>query len=526
MKSVAGLTFLLVLHCALCAAEPARLELAGLFRDGVVLQREKPVPVWGWARAGQAVTVSFLDQRHETRADSAGAWRVDLAPLRAGGPHVLEIRAPGENPLAIRDVMVGEVWLLSGQSNMGGPLLSSLGGVEAARGANSPLVRLGFVHAAGPAPTGQKLQPVAWVNAISGGNPDAMQRWHGIHFAFGTLLHERLGVAVGLIGANRGGTRISAWTSRATHEREPAFRGVLAASAETRTKAGRTHAARRADEVAAWTKLRDAALAAGKTPPPPPAPKELAANPNEAAIQYDTLIDPVAPFAIRGVLWYQGESDSPQAELYEARFRAFVADWRERWREPELPFICAQIAFSAGSPRPGIARDGPPIPSPSASIRQAQFAARTVPHTGLIVTHDLVRPEDDVHFRDKLPVGRRFALTALHVVYGQPGEASGPLFRRAEFAAGRARLHFDHATGLATTGGDLHGFSIAGADRRWVWANARIDGDEVVVWSDAVPTPVAVRYNWSDFPLGANLVNAAGLPAPTFRTDDWPLEHR
>ena len=494
-------------------AAHAEFEFAALFRNGVVLQREKTLPVWGWARPGERVSVTLGNRSAKAVATADGRWQVVFDPLPAGGPLELgAVNASGAR-LLCKDVLVGEVWLLSGQSNMGGPLLTSLGGRELAEKANQPEVRLAAIYEDGVTPDGTaRLQPAFWNSAVSGGNAQVLQKWNAIHFAFGTELHAALNVPVGLLTNNRGGTYISSWTSRAAHGREPTLQPLLEAAEISRREylPELPMLEKAVRQVSLWNKNgRKGEALAGIAPEP---------MRNGPALLYESLVAPLAPFAIRGVLWYQGESDSREAEAYRSRFPAFIRDWRATWGDESLPVIFAQIATSNGQPH-----QGPPVDSPQGELREAQARALALPRTAMIVTMDLPLPGDDVHYHDKLPVGHRFALAALANVYGQKIESSGPMYRAMKIEGSAIRLTFDHAGGLHAKGGNPGGFALAGADRKWVWADAKIDGDTVVVSSPQIAQPVAVRYGWTATPCGANLYNAADLPSPCFRTDDWPL---
>jgi sialate O-acetylesterase len=481
---VAGLALLAALLTAsVASAASAALQFNGVFGDHAVLQRGKPLPVWGWAPPGAEVTVSLAGQTARAVAGNSGRWRVTFAPLAAGGPHELKATMATGAAIVCRDVLIGEVWLFSGQSNMGGPLATCVGGPEAFAAVDLPQVRIGLQYGAkAENQTERRLGASTWVSAARGA---PIEKWIGIHFAFGAELHRRLQVPIGLVAANRGGTRISTWTSLGAHRAEPAFAPSLAA------------------------------FEAAQAQPPP---AKLPAVRNEPAFLYDELIAPLAPFALRGVLWYQGESDSPYAELYRRRFPVLIRDWRTLWGEPALPFLFAQIAYSEGKPHAG-----PPVESRQAELREAQALALAVEHTAMIVTYDLVRPTDDVHFRDKLPVGHRFALAALATVYGEAVEYRGPVFQRVQPEGRHLRVHFTHATGLHAKSGTLGGFMIAADDRQWRWAEATIEGETVVLRHPEIAAPVAARYNWVATPCGANLANAAGLPAAGFRSDRWPV---
>lgn len=493
-----------------------RLSLNGLFTDRVVLQRDKPLPIWGQAPAGQGVTVNIADQTATTTADVKGDWKVTLKPMSAGGPHKLQVKSAHQT-ITRSDVKVGEVWLLSGQSNMGGPLLTCIGGKEAAGKANDPDVRLGFVH---QNQQGKTIQNVGWMRAVCpDGNSAHLKRWLGIHFAFGTELHDALNIPIGLIAANRGGTYISTWTPESTMKTDPAFKPFYDQFWQYNTPANRQnrYLVKFAGEVNKWKK-KVAKLAEGAKKPTPPKVKPDMPWRNRPGQHYAALIKPIAPFAIRGVLWYQGESDSKMAAVYLAKFQRMVSDWCKAWGEPNLPFITVQISYGSGH-----FDKGEPGVESGAEMRQMQIECAKQPDIYMVASHDLMRPEDNVHYLDKLPVGHRLALAARKEIYGQDVVYQGPMFHSISIDANKARLHFQHTDGgLKVKGDTLNGFSIAGKDQKWHWAKAKIEGDTVGVSSSQVSNPVAVRYGWSGY-RNANLFNGAGLPAPTFRTDDWPL---
>ncbi len=486
------------------------LQFAGIFRDGVILQRQKPLPVWGWAAPGEPIKVSLNDARETATADADGRWQVTFPPME--GTKTLELVAQGKSKtIKCGNVLLGEVWLLSGQSNMGGPLLSSTGGMDAAKAANYPDVRLALLSNSAPNKDDQRLDPVSWMPAVANGDPQNLKKWIAIHYAFGTTLFNELKVPIGLVGANRGGTYLSTWASLETHEKDPSLQKMLEAyRAEDRDYVQeKVYLNKLAADFAKWRKDK-------KGPAPALAP--LPAPRNYAALNYDMLIHPLAPFAIRGVLWHQGENDSGMAEAYRKRFPALIANWRELWKEPNLPFIFAQIAYGSGN-----RYQGQPGDFAGAELKEAQTMTLSVPNTAMIVTDDLMKPGDDVHYPNKLPVGQRFALAALATVYGKAGEYSGPIYKNSKVENGKIRLTFDHAKGLKAREGKLGGFAIAGEDHKWAWADAEIDGETVVVSSKDVPQPVAVRYSWAESPCGGNLVNGSDLPAAVFRTDDWPM---
>lgn len=492
--------------------------LAAPFCNGAVLQRGKPLPVWGWAAPGDKITVTFAGQTAVAIAGAAGLWRVTLAPMKASSsPRELEVIAVSSKTgtenrrQKITDVLIGEVWLLSGQSNMGGSLNTSTGGLERARAADYPDVRMAMIHGS---KMERQLAGASWISAVSRGDAKNMEKWVAIHYAFGTDLREKLGVPIGLISANRGGTCISTWTGIDTHRAEPAFAPLLANYEEgiAENLPEILHLENIATYLDAWKKK-------GR---PDPGPKLAVPrfNNNAPAFCYRELIEPLAPFAIRGVLWYQGEADGNAAAAYRSRFPAMIRDWRALWSDATLPFVYAQISYSGGKPVTGAPGD-----TGQGEVREAQTRALSVPHTAMIATIDLMTPSDDVHYKNKLPVGHRFARAALSSVYGFKNiEANGPLYKSMTVEGAAIRLSFDHASGLKTNNDAAPGgFAIAGANKKWVWADARIEGESIVVSSPKISKPVAVRHGWSAYPCGTNVINGDGLPLPTFRTDDWPM---
>ena len=496
-------------------------QVAGIFSNGAVLQQEKPLPVWGWATPGSAVIVQLGEQERKATADSDGKWQVVFDPIKAGGPAFdLVATAADGKKITIKDLLAGEVWLLSGQSNMGGPMTSAPGAKELALAKDFPDVRYVDVYDRTTADGKKRLSNITWVPAIFQGDEKRLSRWRAIHYAFGTDLHKALNIPIGLVAANRGGTFISSWTSRETHEKVPSFRDTLEQSQrEAQERLPELiHLGKSAESIKKWRTATAKAQEEGKEPPKPPVLSADFGNNNSPAFNYEALIETLAPFAIRGVLWYQGESDSGMAEAYRERFPAMIANWRSLWKEPDLPFYFVQIAYGKGD-----ACVTPPGDFTGAELKEVQLQTLSVPHTGMAVTDDLMKPGDDVHYPDKLPVGHRLALIALAKTYDRPVAYSGPIYTRQKIEGNKIRLFFDNAEGLQVKGSQLNAFAIAGEDRKWHWAEAVIDGNTVVVSSPEVSAPVAVRYSWAESPRGGVLINKEGLPTPVFRTDDWPM---
>jgi len=468
------------------SAAHAAVRLPAILSDQMVLQAGQPVAIWGWAGPAEAVTVSFRGQRHATRAGADGRWAVTLAPLTAGAGGTLVVR--GENVIEVQDILVGEVWLGSGQSNMAMTVARSRDYPAEQAAAGLPRVRM-FKEESPSAETPQAEPRGRWVVCA----PETVGAFSATLYFFGRELHRELGVPVGLINSSVGGTPIEAWIAAEAQRAVPELRAALETRAEPSpapaAKAGK--AAKSAE--AAKTAKADAA----------------ARRKADVGGLFNGKIAPLIPYAFRGALWYQGEANTLPGKpaLYEAQLRLLVQDWRRRWGR-EFPFAWVQLPNFGG---PG--RDWP-------AVREAMLRTLALPQTGMAITIDLGE-EKDIHPRNKQDVGRRLSLWALGSVYGRPVPAtSGPLPAGHELRDREVALRFRHTEGgLVARGGPLTGFEVAGEDRRWRPAAARIEGDRVVVASPEVDRPVAARYAWENFPA-CNLYNGAGLPASPFRTDD------
>lgn len=497
---------------------------AALFTDHMVLQQKKPVPVWGTAAPEEDVSVRFAGQTQVTRADADGKWRVTLDPLTASATPA-DLVISGKNTLTVKNVLIGEVWVCSGQSNMQWTVTQAADPEKEIAAAKFPQIRMFNVERS-PAMTPAANVKGAWKEA----SPENAGQFSAVAYYFGRHLHQTLKVPVGLINTSWGGTRIEAWTSREALEERPCAAQMLSdwdgllKSWDAPAEAKKFEAAK-----AAWQaqvkKVKDenAKLAKGKTPQPlPPAPRpadDPTKTPHFPAVLYNGMVAPLIPYAIQGAIWYQGESNQQRAFQYQELLPTMINDWRTRWNS-EFSFYIVQLA-GFGNRKPASTEPG--LADPWAELQEAQYlTAITLPKTGLAVTND-IGAEGDIHPKNKQEVGRRLALWALAQDYAQPGVVySGPLFKNALVEGPQVRLQFDHAAGLKTRdGGEPKHFQIAGADGKWVWAQAKIQGQEVLVTSPQVPAPVGVRYAWASWAPQANLVNAAGLPASCFRTDEF-----
>jgi sialate O-acetylesterase len=479
----------------------AEVTLPALLTDNLVLQQKTTVALWGWAAPGEAITITASWQKASARttADAQGNWLVRVPTGKAGGPYAITIA--GRNSITINHVLLGEVWLCSGQSNMKfsidkGPAKWMTGVKNAAEvipQANFPTIRM-FTVAERVADAPQRDVAGNWVVC----SPETIGKFSAVAYFFGLEIHQKLGVPVGLIHSSWGGTPAESWTRREALESSPVLRPIL-----TRYEAGLTQRPAYETALAAW-KQEKAANPQSKTPKPA---EPLSATSNKSPAKlYNGMIRGLEPYTLRGVIWYQGESNAERAYQYRTLFPAMIANWRADWQHPDLPFYFVQIA---------------PHKSQNAEIREAQLLTwQAVPHTGMVVTTD-VGDSLDIHPRDKQTVGHRLALWALAKTYGEKAlPYSGPRYKSMHVANGQVRLTFDYADGLSAKDGALREFTIAGPDSVFRPAQARIEGHSVVVSSPQVAHPVAVRFGWSKSPM-PNLFNGAGLPASPFRTDKW-----
>ena len=647
------------------------LQLPSIFSDGAVLQRDKPLPIFGGAAPGERVTVQLGAQSQSAQTDADGRWKVTLQAQPVGGPHELRVKGAAQT-LTRRDLWMGEVWLLGGQSNMRWSLNSTPGGAGDAARANDPKLRL-FLVEMRPAATPQTDVGGRWRAA----SPDSTLPFSAIGYYFAQRLRREFGpqMPIGLIRDAWDGTRIEPWISREVL-RQNAVGAPIAAKAEadalkqsakragwdaqyaeelaafqtrqsalelqiarddvglkagwgaadfddgtwaTMAVAGRPDPSaagqngafwyRRPVEIPASWAGRDLSLRLGRvaeaaqvffngqavgtlpqvaweadTPSLRVPAAIVKADTNSLAVRvldyggapgglggaefqfglapslaragdgeilplfrnwkwkvgtafaseqgaqrptprpgfwetstaagalYDGMIAPIAPYALRGALWYQGESNTAQADAYKTLFPLLISSWREAWND-SFPFLWVQLA-NYQKPQ------SQPEDSDWARLREAQLQTLSVPGTAMALAIDLGEA-DNIHPGRKREVAERLALAALQTAYGRAIESSGPLFQKITTENGALRLHFSHAKGLKVRGDALGGFAIAGEDRVWKWAPARIEGENVVVMSPDVPAPVAVRYAWATNPDTANLYNGADLPASPFRTDSW-----
>lgn len=619
----------------------AEVSLPLMFSDGAVLQRDRPLPVWGWATPGAKIEVTFDARVATTKAASDGAWRVELPAHAAGGPFVMRVREGKDAAVTVRDVLVGDVWLASGQSNMEWPVAQAKDAEKEIAGAKDPEIRHFKIPKSWSGQPEARLTGGQWRSA----SPQTVGQFSAVAYYFARELRARTGVPIGIVDSTWGGSAIEAWMDAASQSSDAAaiaakLRDVRAA--DERAVAATQHRIARwptnssdaswkdedfddknwdtlpvpglwetagytgmdgvawyrttfeltAKEAAAgvtlglgmiddsdeawingqriggttnqWNTPReyridpkvlhagtnhlalrvtdtgggggvhgDAALVFLQPSGAPrrplatawkfrPATVTIAMEDDKNQIEtllYNQMIHPLQPYPLRGFIWYQGEANAGadgRAYRYRDQFAMMIRSWRTDWAQPQLPFLWVQLAnFRSGADTAS--------ESPWAILRESQSHTLSLPATAQVVTIDIGDP-GDIHPRNKQEVGRRLALAARHVAYGESLVFSGPVFRTAKFNGHSVRIEFEpQASALAVRGGGtmVLGVEVAGDDRRFHPATATIEDGGVVVVSDDVPQSRAIRYAWSDDPEQANLVNSDGLPASPFRTDDW-----
>ena len=622
----------------------AQVKLPALVRDSMILQRDKPVNIWGWAAANENVTVRFNGKQYRARADKGGNWSVTLPPVKAGGPYNMEIR--GKNTIRLKDILFGDVWLCSGQSNMVHQLnIHDVTYAKDIATANYPMIRQFWIPTLTNMRQPEKDLPEGyWVPAVG----EAVRPFSAVAFFFAKQLHEAHRIPIGIINASVGGTPIQAWISEDGLKEFPA---AMEAIARNRDTTALNRQGRRAPETRNNIAAPEDAGMVGSVKWSDPAyvpkgwrniavpgywedqgvrdlngivwyrkeievpasmegkaakvflgrivdadelyingtrvgstgyqyPQRRYAVPagvlkqgrnlfvvrvtnnggkggfvpdkpycvfsdtdtvplygywqykvgavfrpmqggfgggvnaqNQPAALYNAMVAPTVPYAIKGICWYQGESDSGQPAMYAKWQKAIIKDWRAQRKDSTLPFLYVQL--------PGF-MDYSYLPSESnwALMREAQAGALELPNTGMAVAIDLGE-WNDIHPDNKKDVGERLALATEKIAYGKELVYSGPIFRSAKIDGDKISISFHHTgSGLTTSDGETPAeFAIAGADKKFVWAKARIEGEEVVVWSPEIKEPKYVRYAWADNPVNPSLMNKEGLPAAPFRTD-------
>ena len=514
-RSVSLITALLSVLLGGCASWlRAEVKLPRVISNNMVLQQGMRVAIWGWAAPQESVKVSFRDQRATTTASAEGRWRIQLSPLNAGGPDDLVVS--GKNTIRVKNVLVGEVWVCSGQSNMEmhvGPMETwrNKGVINAEQeiaSAHFPSIRM-FTVTKATATKPQEDVEGDWREA----SPVTVGDFSAVGYFFARELHKAMGVPVGMLHSSWGGSIAEAWTSRGALESDPELKTFFDDDA-SKLDAYFRDLADFEKKYQDWKVTSGQAEAAGKPVPPPPFfPWDYRVNKHRPSGLYNAMMAPLTPYAIKGAIWYQGESNTDRSIQYRKLFALMIRDWRRAWGLEDFPFLFVQLANFEGM--------GPDYYWPL--LREAQLMTLRLPKTGMAVTVDIGETHD-IHPRNKQELGRRLALAAQGVAYGHKVVYSGPTYRSSNTEGEAVRVSFDQVDGgLIAQGGSLRGFQIAGQDRKFVPAEAKIVGETVVVRSSQVKQPVAVRYGWTDDPA-CNLYNQSGLPASPFRSDDWPIE--
>jgi sialate O-acetylesterase len=477
---------------ALAPAAQANVLLPALFSDNMVLQRDVAAPIWGWADDGEQITIEINGKKVTTIAKD-GKFKAKLPKLKASAtPTTLKVT--GKNDITINGVLVGEVWIASGQSNMELPLKASYQSQNDISAAANPNIRLYTV------PKNKQVKPVDDVKSTwQECGPDTVPNFSAVAYYFGRDLQKALNVPVGLIHTSWGGSPAEVWMSEEVLHANPEYKRDVLDNYETQQANYQT-------AMAAWEKDKS------KQKPNPPGwrPTEL----------YNGMIAPLIPYAIKGAIWYQGESNAGRHKQYRTLFPDMIKNWRKDWGQGDFTFLAVQLAPWDKNKKRSIEEiTKEPTDSDWPALREAQdYTAKVVPKYGVAVITD-VGDKDDIHPMKKQPVGARLALLAEKIAYGKNVVASGPTFKSMSIKGNEAVLTFDNVDGgLEPKSEDLKGFAIAGEDKKFVWAKARIEGNKVVVTAPSVSKPSAVRYGWADFPV-VNLSNKAGLPASPFRTD-------
>lgn len=510
---------------SICFAD-AQIKLPAIIGTNMVLQKDINIPIWGWSVPGNIITVKFLEQNFTTTANTDGKWFLKLAIYKAGGPYTMEIFDNSGQKIVLENILVGDVWLASGQSNMEFGIKTDSRGDSTIQNANDSLIHFFYV------PMAKSLTPLTetgkpasnldgkWLVCSPAILPNFA--WHGFsaigyYFAQQIRLHYK--VPVGIIGSYKGGTPAQAWTSLQALGEDSTFNHYM--------KRHETLVANYSQALSELEKQKKESVPAQKQIQPDGgfgAPANL----------FNAMIHPLIPYAIKGVIWYQGESNGDKindAIEYKKLFPALIKDWRTNWKQGDFPFLFVQLANfrkQAQTPSEGI----------WPWVREAQSQTLKVSHTGMAVISD-IGDANDIHPKDKYDVAQRLFVAAQKVAYGKKiGACNGPLYQSYQIKNNKIIIRFSNAGNKLTTGNsplmqrlqnnesnkELRGFAIAGADKKFVWAKAYITKNKVIVFSEDVKNPVAVRYNWADNPFG-NLYNTNLLPASSFRTDDWQPEN-
>lgn len=513
-------SFILPLFCIFLfvTASSADIRLPAVIGNHMVLQQDKPIKIWGWAEPGEGISVVFADQRAQTSADSDGLWEVQLKAMKAGkGPYNMTITGTQSPAVHLDDILLGEVWICSGQSNMEWEMRRTHSPTPEIQRAHFPKIRLFHVP--------RKVSPYPLDDVETEWKvcaPQTIREFSAVAYYFGRELNQKLGIPVGLISTRWGGTRIEPWTPVAGFQSVPELRDILE-DMNAAEKEYREELKGFLPDVKDWVKMAEAAISHEKNILHPP---EMPVHPNSdrqaPTALYNAMIHPMIRFAIRGAIWYQGEANRNDGLIYEKKMEALINGWRTVWELGNFPFYYVQLApYNYGyllDDEKSDTLDFYRLPM----IWEAQLQALKIPNTGMAVTTDITNLYD-IHPKNKRDVGLRLSLWALAKTYGWKGLVfSGPLYKSMAVEGNKIRIQFNHVgRGLISLDDQpLSWFVIAGQDRTFYKARAEISQDSVLVWSEKVSEPVALRFGWHQLAT-PNLGNKEGLPASPFRTDRW-----
>jgi sialate O-acetylesterase len=484
-----------------------KVKLASIISDNSILQRNKIINIWGKADNGEKVTVSLGSQTKVVFAGADNHWLAKLDPMTEGGPYELKI-----NEIILKNILIGEVWFCSGQSNMGLSVKNAANGSEEISNADYPKIRL-FVVKNSVMDTEQFFCKGNWVEC----SPNTIGNFSAAAYYFGRELYQELNIPIGLIQSCVGGTAAECWMDKKVLESDELFKPILS-NWEEKLKNYPFKLVEFNENykslIEKWQADSIIALNNGRMPPRKPSAPDGPGSRNTPSGLYNGMIAPLIPYSIQGVIWYQGEANVKRPYQYRKLFPALINSWREKWGIGDFPFYYVQL--------PNLNREPEPSKSGWAQLRESQLMSLNVPNTGMITTID-IGESVNLHPKNKQEVGRRLALIALAKLYEKKNYCSGPIFKSMKIDGSLVRLSFDNiADGLIVKGSDiLTGFKIASGDKNFLSAEAKIEGNEILVWNKKINSPIAVRYAWADDPQ-CNLFNSAFLPASPFRTDDWP----
>ena len=504
-------TTLYIVLFAVVTTAFAEVKMPAIFTDHMVLQQKQQNKIWGWASGHEKIAVTVNGQIHKTTADKAGNWSVKLAPLAVGGPY--EITVQGKNTITLKDVLSGEVWLCSGQSNMGFRMISALDADLEVLSANYPNIRFITVPLVGTQEP-QKDFKGQWGVCT----PELAQAFSAVGYYFGKQIHLATNVPVGLINCSWGGSDCQAWIRRDLMEGKDVYADTMSQWEKnedvyrdgTKLKQAIVAFSEKLDK---WNKEKAAGKKVGRIPR---RPRDILIGQQRPANLYNGMLNPIIGFGIKGAIWYQGESNSGRGYQYREMFPLLIQSWRDVWQQGDFPFYWVQLAdFTSEQPNP--------VSESWAELREAQtMTMRRLPNTGEAVIIDLGEA-DDIHPRNKIDVAKRLARWALAKDYGFDIQHQSPTYTSMETNGSRITLLFK-AVGKGLKPFDTKkviGFAIAGEDKQFKWAEATLVGpDKIEVWHDEIINPVAVRYGWANNPV-VNVKSREGLPLTPFRTDQW-----